>query len=155
MEIKITGNSFATAVMDVNRFKNKLEDTWDLKEAVKRSVLVTENKEKVTEDKIIDMLIYLFDWAALMRNKYFREREKITFKFLPISYDGWVNYEPGEVSERGTRFKLNDKITEGKDVMVWNDFVPSSYFMIKCFVSATQFMYDEKEFNVLLTEKDL
>lgn len=155
MEIRITGMPFATAKMDVERFKDKMAETWELKSAIRYSVLVTENKSEMTEDKIVDMLIYLFDWAGVLRNSQFAERKEIAFSFFPIEYNNWIKYVPGEVHDCGALFKIDEMSSNGHDVAVLNDFIPSSYYMIKSFISASQFMYDEKEFKIVITEKDL
>ena len=150
IEIEIIGESLGEAKVNLNLFKKKLSETWNMEAAVKESTKITKMNSKALKTKtFLDVIYYMLEWGKLIDVFKKIPQDVMNIKVYKVVYKDWRMFKPEFASIDARKFKIAEEdVAEGEDIIILQDLRKDLGFSIKNFIDNMQFKYAFEEWGI-------
>ena len=158
MELEIMGESIGEATVNLDLFKKKLSETWNLESATKESAQITKmDSNHLNTESFMDVIWLALNWGKLIEVFKDIPKDEMKIKVYKVTYRNWRMFKPEFISIDAREFKLAEEdVAEGEDIIVMQDLRKDLGFSIKNFIDNLQFKYAFEKWGLdFTTQKGL
>jgi hypothetical protein len=142
MKLKILGEHYAEAVVDLIAFKDDLPKEWDIIKAIKLNTKVVQNKlEQVTSNEIKEMICNALDWQGILEVLKDDHVPNMHIRFYPIKYTDRKKLYPGSYNKKEKEFTFIEECTSKNGTLLVQSLVLNRNFDLKAFIKHDCYRY--------------
>ena len=152
MKITIQPTPVITGTINAEMFKNVICTTFDLKQAISKSMVINQNSLNMSSQQIKDYIRWQLDWGDMIDEIHKQPNKKlINFKILQIYNDKREVYDINSTNLK--EFNFVEKNAEPIEGIVVQDLIPQANYTLALNLSRTTFAFHSRKWKPLIQQE--